>query len=606
MTNTIFDINVEPETLISKDEYNLLTRGLDKKLYLGVPSLSDIFVKKTGDVMTGALYIDYQGAAQLSLRVEHNALRQINYSIFANNQDTLHEFYGDPDYNDVGVVWQVRNARMAFCSSGLLTVPEIKVERGVNTDFISANQLTVHGDIREHGQLLSHKYAPFTHSHSASEITAGVLAVSRIPDLDMSKIVTGALPWSRISDAPVIPTVPGWGGAGGALSSGGTGQGGSAQTMSRSDHTHTLPAYPTSLPPTQHSFLGGSHSGAADAAAARATLELGSAATQNSVNQRVMLSTNTGTANSVTGVLLPVEGILGSQNGGLGMPLFADPNSVRAVYFGANHTGATFGTLPLRAGGTGVSLDSAPSMLTNLGTSTAASPFAASPRPGCTGRLRFQNIVQGNGVLGRNSAGDGDLAYLAPAAANRILRSTAAGAYQWGSLQTDDVPNGAITNIKLRQSASLSVIGNPINGVNAPQDIVAPSDHQVLRRIGGSLGFGTVNLASPNAVTGVLRSPSTFHHVNTGVEVSGTVISAIPNAFTYIYLPSPQGVILLPGNAADGTFILISQDSGVNRNVATSSGDIVDRTDGQHGLVLRPGRTAGFFKVNSISWFRIF
>ena len=57
----------------------------------------------------------------------------------------------------------------------------------------------------------------------------------------------------------------------------------------------------------------------------------------------------------------------------------------------------TSGTLPIARGGTGVT--SNPSMLTNLGSTTAASVFAASPRPGITGTLGL-----GNGGTGATSA----------------------------------------------------------------------------------------------------------------------------------------------------------------------------------------------------------
>lgn len=49
----------------------------------------------------------------------------------------------------------------------------------------------------------------------------------------------------------------------------------------------------------------------------------------------------------------------------------------------------TSGTLGVSNGGTG--LTSSPSMLTNLGSTTAASVFAASPRPGVTGTLPIEN-----------------------------------------------------------------------------------------------------------------------------------------------------------------------------------------------------------------------
>lgn len=66
------------------------------------------------------------------------------------------------------------------------------------------------------------------------------------------------------------------------------------------------------------------------------------------------------------------------------------------------------------------------------------------------------------------------------------------------------VANNAITDAKLRDSAALSVIGRSANSSGDPADIAAGSDHQVLRRSGTSLGFGAVNLASSNAVTGDL------------------------------------------------------------------------------------------------------
>ena len=58
-----------------------------------------------------------------------------------------------------------------------------------------------------------------------------------------------------------------------------------------------------------------------------------------------------------------------------------------------------FGTLTVANGGTG--LTSAPSMLVNLGSTTAASIFASAPRPGVTGTLKV-----GNGGTGATTAAD--------------------------------------------------------------------------------------------------------------------------------------------------------------------------------------------------------
>jgi hypothetical protein len=70
--------------------------------------------------------------------------------------------------------------------------------------------------------------------------------------------------------------------------------------------------------------------------------------------------------------------------------------------------------------------------------------------------------------------------------------------------QPATIANNAVTNAKFRQSAGLSVIGNSSNATANVADITAGSDGGVLRRNGTSIGFGAVNLANGNAVTGVL------------------------------------------------------------------------------------------------------
>jgi hypothetical protein len=72
------------------------------------------------------------------------------------------------------------------------------------------------------------------------------------------------------------------------------------------------------------------------------------------------------------------------------------------------------------------------------------------------------------------------------------------------AIGTSDLANNAVTNAKLRDSAALSVLGRAANSLGDPADIAAASDHQVLRRSGTALGFGAVNLAGANAVTGTL------------------------------------------------------------------------------------------------------
>jgi hypothetical protein len=70
------------------------------------------------------------------------------------------------------------------------------------------------------------------------------------------------------------------------------------------------------------------------------------------------------------------------------------------------------------------------------------------------------------------------------------------------SLVTD--VTGDLPFANLAQGSALSVLGVTGNATADNASIVAASDGQVVRRSGTAVGFGAVNLASANAVTGVL------------------------------------------------------------------------------------------------------
>jgi hypothetical protein len=90
-----------------------------------------------------------------------------------------------------------------------------------------------------------------------------------------------------------------------------------------------------------------------------------------------------------------------------------------------------------------------------------------------------------------------------PTTATRYF-SNVGGVPSWSQV---DLSNGVTNRLpfaNLTQGSALSVLG--VAG-NAPADvasIASASDGQVLRRSGSTVGFGTVDLASGNAVTGVL------------------------------------------------------------------------------------------------------
>jgi hypothetical protein len=71
------------------------------------------------------------------------------------------------------------------------------------------------------------------------------------------------------------------------------------------------------------------------------------------------------------------------------------------------------------------------------------------------------------------------------------------------AVTTAKLAANSVTSTILRDSAALSVIGNPTNSTTNPADIAASTDGHVLRRSGTALGFGTLGLSS-------LALPSNF------------------------------------------------------------------------------------------------
>lgn len=81
---------------------------------------------------------------------------------------------------------------------------------------------------------------------------------------------------------------------------------------------------------------------------------------------------------------------------------------------------------------------------------------------------------------------------------------------------TTAIANNAVTVAKMAQLAGLSVLGQAANSTGNVSAITASSDHQVLRRSGSTLGFGSINLASSAAVTGNLP----VSNLNSGTSAS--------------------------------------------------------------------------------------
>jgi len=92
-------------------------------------------------------------------------------------------------------------------------------------------------------------------------------------------------------------------------------------------------------------------------------------------------------------------------------------------------------------------------------------------------------LVAGNWVAVSTTLADG---YLSADNAGRAKMAD-------GYLTTAKIVDAAVTGLKMRNSAALSVMGNGTNASAAPADLVAGSDGHVLRRNGTTMGFGAVS-----------------------------------------------------------------------------------------------------------------
>lgn len=134
--------------------------------------------------------------------------------------------------------------------------------------------------------------------------------------------------------------------------------------------------------------------------------------------------------------------------------------------------------------------------------------------------------------------------------AERVATNTATVTWDFGTAAQAkaNVPDDAITDAKLRESAGLSVIGRSGNTTGNPADIAAASDFQVLRRSGTAIAFGAVNLASSNAVTGNLAV------ANLGNGTTTMLTSSVTGTNNN-YAPGVLGDSLISwSGASDATF----------------------------------------------------
>lgn len=206
--------------------------------------------------------------------------------------------------------------------------------------------------------------------------------------------------------------------------------------------------------------------------------------------------------------------------------------------------------------------------ITTLGTVTVGDWRATTINvdKGGTGRssLTLYGVPIGQGTAAVSMAN--------PSAAGQLLISQTAANPAFTTISGDatlsaagalTINNNAVTVAKLAALAGLSVIGNAANTSATPAAITATSDGQVLRRSGTALGFGALNLANANAVTGLLPSS------NGGTGSAFFGVTGLTGLRSYTFKDQSATIpTFFAASVGDGTSTSITVTHGLNtRNV---------------------------------------
>lgn len=140
-----------------------------------------------------------------------------------------------------------------------------------------------------------------------------------------------------------------------------------------------------------------------------------------------------GTGSSIDLAEAPKNAVIRKSNSDDATSLHYTATANGAFYATSENGRPSFGTLPIAQGGTG--LTSNPSMLINLASTSAASVFAASPRPGITGTLPIANGGTGKttwteyGIVYGSSTNK--LTQLGAGTSGQVLKSNGSAAPSW-------------------------------------------------------------------------------------------------------------------------------------------------------------------------------
>lgn len=128
------------------------------------------------------------------------------------------------------------------------------------------------------------------------------------------------------------------------------------------------------------------------------------------------------------------------------------------------------------------------------------------------------------------------------------------------------VPDGSITDAKLRNSAATSVIGRSAGSTGAPADISAGSDGQVLRRSGGTLGFGDIPQSSVTGLVAALAGKDVLGAAWTALLGDGSDGAATLDGTATVAWASKSGSVYTM--TRDAWLTSLSVSTGVTLNLA--------------------------------------
>ena len=214
--------------------------------------------------------------------------------------------------------------------------------------------------------------------------------------------------------------------------------------------------------------------------------------------------------------------------------------------------------------------------------------FAAAPNPGHNFSAIGGGTAQGDLIYG--SAADTLSALPKDTNATRYLSNTGASNNPaWAQIDLTNGVSGDLPFTNLTQGSALSVIGVTGNATEDVASIAAGTDHQVLRRSGTALSFGSINLAQSAAVTGILATANggtgiafftaagptvartyTFPDANSTVLTSNAAVT-VAQGGTGLQTLTANNVMLGAGTS-NVTFVA----PGTSGNVLTSNGTTWD------------------------------